>query len=164
MNQFSWHSCVTIAHLATDFQMSRLIAVTILDAPGELDQRLEAAHRFPYVATTAVCLNGAQKNCLIILKSLICCNIQACSWLPWRGWQIWDWGRTCWLVGHVHLIVELVGRVFSKTSSRKIKLRWLLPSVARLFTITAPFVLVSSQLSSGWIDNIYRNLEWNLEW
>ena len=34
--------------------MSRLFVVTILDAPGELDQRLEAAHRFAFVATTII--------------------------------------------------------------------------------------------------------------
>ena len=37
-------------HQHTDFQMSRLFAVTVIDkAPGELDQRLEAAHRFNFV-------------------------------------------------------------------------------------------------------------------
>ena len=35
--------------------MSRLFVVTILDpAPGELNQRLEAAHRFAFVATTII--------------------------------------------------------------------------------------------------------------
>ena len=38
-------------HQHTDFQMSRLFAVTIFDAPGDLDQRLEAAHRFDFVST-----------------------------------------------------------------------------------------------------------------
>ena len=37
-----------------DLQMSRLFAATILDSPGELDKRLEAAHRFHFAATTAL--------------------------------------------------------------------------------------------------------------
>ena len=54
-----------------DFQMSRLFAATILDQPGELDKRLEAAHRFPFVAITVDCQNlNCEKSSFVVSSRL----------------------------------------------------------------------------------------------
>ena len=96
---FCWHSCVTTVNWAGN----RVPDVSTIcchhtGCPWWAWSATWGGAQVPFVPTTVDFLRVAPKKTLIFPKSLICCDIQACSWLPWRGRPIWDRGRPFWLV------------------------------------------------------------------